>query len=86
MIKARNYKGGNTPMKIFAIIVTMAFMMISTSVNADPVSKVQNWLIEEKNSIVEYQKKSWTDAKDQFARNKTQISNFFSKFKSEKSN
>ena len=39
-------------MKIFAIIVTMAFMMISTSVNADPVSKVQNWLIEEKNSIV----------------------------------
>ena len=73
-------------MKIFAIIVTLAFMMISTSVNADPVSKEHNWLIEEKNSIVEYQKKSRTDAKDQFARNKTQISNFFSKFKSEKSN
>ena len=73
-------------MKIFAIMITVAFMMISTSANADPVSKVQNWIIAEKNNIVEFQKKNWADAKDQFARNKTQIANFFSKFKTEKSN
>ena len=86
MIKARNYKGGKRQMKIFAIMITVAFMMISTSANADPVSKVQNWIIAEKNDIVEFQKKNWADAKDQFARNKMQIANFFSKFKTEKSN
>ena len=73
-------------MKIFAIMITVAFMMISTSANADPVSKVQNWIIAEEKDIVEFQKKNWADAKDQFARNKMQIANFFSKFKTEKSN
>ena len=63
-------------MKIFAIVIAVAFMMFSTSVNADPVSKVQNWIIAEKNDIVEFQKKNWADAKDQFARNKTQIAQF----------
>tara|TARA_X000000950_G_C13743778_1_gene589615 strand:- start:264 stop:497 length:234 start_codon:yes stop_codon:yes gene_type:complete len=69
-------------MKIFAIIVTLSFMLLSTSVNADPVSKVQNWLIAEKNSIVEFQKQSWSDSKTQFANNKKQIGEFWNKIKS----
>ena len=51
-----------------------------------PHGQIDPIIIAEKNDIVEFQKKNWADAKDQFARNKMQIANFFSKFKTEKSN
>jgi hypothetical protein len=42
-------------------------------------NKVKDFLVEEKDKIVEYQTQSWTDAKIQLADNQEQITNLFNK-------
>ena len=42
-------------------------------------NKIATWLVNEKNEIIKYQKDNWQESKDQFARNKEQIGNFFYK-------
>lgn len=42
-------------------------------------NKVKEFLVEEKDKIVEYQTQSWTDAKIQLANNQEQITNLFDK-------
>jgi hypothetical protein len=42
-------------------------------------NKVKEFLVEEKDKIVEYQTQSWADAKIQLADNQEQISNLFDK-------
>jgi hypothetical protein len=42
-------------------------------------NKVKEFLVEEKDKIVEYQTQSWADAKIQLADNQEQINNLFDK-------
>jgi len=42
-------------------------------------TKVKDFLVEEKDKIVEYQTQSWADAKIQLATNQEQITNVFNK-------
>lgn len=42
-------------------------------------NQVKEFLVQEKDKIVEYQTQSWADAKIQLANNQEQISNLFSK-------
>jgi hypothetical protein len=42
-------------------------------------NKVKDFLVEEKDKIVEYQTQSWADAKVQLATNQEQITELFSK-------
>lgn len=42
-------------------------------------NKVKDFLVEEKDKIVEYQTQSWADAKIQLADNQEQITNLFNK-------
>jgi hypothetical protein len=42
-------------------------------------NKVKDFLVEEKDKIVEYQTQSWADAKIQLADNQEQITNLFDK-------
>jgi hypothetical protein len=42
-------------------------------------NKVKEFLVEEKDKIVEYQTQSWADAKIQLADNQEQITNLFDK-------
>lgn len=55
-------------------IGALAFMLITGVAKANPVT---NWLTNEKNKIVEYQTKSWSDSKEQFAQTKQSIFNLF---------
>lgn len=55
-------------------ICALAFMLITGVAKANPVT---NWLTNEKNKIVEYQTKSWTNGKKQFAQTKQSISKLF---------
>ena len=58
----------------------IVFALFATTASAETVdNKFVNWLIAEKNKIVEYQTKSWENGKAQLARNKTQLTGFFSK-------
>ena len=58
----------------------IVFALFTTVASAETVDKkIVNWLIAEKNKIVEYQTKSWANGKAQLARNKTQLTGFFSK-------
>jgi hypothetical protein len=43
------------------------------------MEKVTNWLIQEKESIVEYQTQAWTQGKQQLAENAQQITEFVEK-------
>ena len=44
-------------------------------------NKVTQFIINEKNEIVAYQKKNWQQGKDQLAKNKESIANLFSNIK-----
>lgn len=61
----------------FAVVVGIA--MIS-NVNAEEENwsnKINNWVVTEKQEIIEYQKNSWAEGKAQLARNWTQIKSLF---------
>ena len=60
-------------------LLVITFVLFSTSALANPVNTFTNWLTNEKNDIVEYQKENWQKGKDQLARNKEQILNLFKK-------
>jgi len=45
----------------------------------ETINKVKDFLVTEKDKIVEYQTQSWADAKLQLADNQEQISNLFNK-------
>lgn len=65
--------------EIFTIgVVALAFMLITGVAKANPIT---NWITNEKNKIVEYQTKSWSDSKIQFAQTKQSILNLFNKAK-----
>ena len=65
--------------EIFTIgVVALAFMLITGVAKANPFT---NWITNEKNKIVEYQTKSWSDSKIQFAQTKQSILNLFNKAK-----
>ena len=55
-------------------IACLAFMLITGIAKANPVT---DWITSEKNKIVEYQTKSWSDSKIQFAQTKQTILNLF---------
>ena len=59
---------------IMIAIAALAFMLITGVAKANPVT---NWLTNEKNKIVEYQTKSWSNSKEQFAQTKQSILNLF---------
>ena len=60
-------------------LLVITFVLFSTSALANPVNTFTNWLSNEKNDIVEYQKENWQKGKDQLAKNKQQIINLFNK-------
>lgn len=60
-------------------LLVITFVLFSTSALANPVNTFTNWLTNEKNDIVEYQKENWQKGKDQLAKNKQQILNLFKK-------
>jgi hypothetical protein len=65
--------------EIFTIgIVALAFMLITGVAKANPIT---NWITNEKNKIVEYQTKSWSDSKIQLSQTKQSILNLFNKAK-----
>lgn len=45
----------------------------------ETINKVKDFLVAEKDKIVEYQTQSWADAKLQLANNQEQISSLFNK-------
>lgn len=47
---------------------------------------ISNWATNEWNETKEFQKKSWANGKEQFARNKVQVGNFFKALSGNKSN
>jgi len=63
------------------VTITVAFVILVTTTNAsEPKNindKVTQFIVEEKNEIVEYQKESWQKGKEQIAQNKKQISGFW---------
>ena len=61
---------------IMIAIAALAFMLITGVAKANPVT---NWLTNEKNKIVEYQKTNWQKGKEQTANNWNTIKSFFSK-------
>ena len=64
--------------KIVGVLAILAFMLITGVAKANPVT---DWITNEKNKIVEYQTKSWSDSKIQFAQTKQSILNLFNKAK-----
>ena len=60
--------------KIVGVLAILAFILITGVAKANPVT---NWITNEKNKIVEYQTKSWSDSKIQFAQTKQTILNLF---------
>ena len=66
----------------FITTVVLVTIFSVTSANANPVEKFQNWLVNEKNKTIEYQKESWEKGKTQLAQTKQSIVNLFKKVKS----
>ena len=60
--------------------ITIAFVILVTSTSANETKtindKVSQFIVEEKNEIVEYQKENWQKGKEQIAQSKKKISNF----------
>ena len=56
------------------ILITILVLMTTMMAKANPVS---TWIENEKNKIVEYQKSSWEEGKEQNAENWTKIKSFF---------
>ena len=64
--------------KIVGVLAILTFILITGVAKANPVT---DWITNEKNKIVEYQTKSWSDSKIQFAQTKQSILNLFNKAK-----
>tara|TARA_B110000977_G_scaffold182792_1_gene244792 strand:+ start:416 stop:640 length:225 start_codon:yes stop_codon:yes gene_type:complete len=66
--------------KSYILIMTMmiSFLWFGSQAMANPVT---NWITTEKDKIVEYQTKSWSDSKVQWASTKESIVNLFTKVK-----
>ena len=64
--------------KIVGVLAILAFLLITGVAKANPVT---DWITNEKNKIVEYQTKSWSDSKIQFTQTKQSILNLFNKAK-----
>ena len=64
--------------KIVGVLAILAFILITGVAKANPVT---DWITNEKNKIVEYQTKSWSDSKIQFTQTKQSILNLFNKAK-----
>lgn len=73
---------------LIAIIVGMSMLTISSIAKAEETldKKILNWLVAEKNSIIEFQKSNWESAKEQNERNIQKLSGFFSDFPNLKAN
>tara|TARA_Y200000002_G_scaffold333261_1_gene299563 strand:- start:769 stop:1020 length:252 start_codon:yes stop_codon:yes gene_type:complete len=71
----------NLPTLFIALVVTFAFLLVANHAKAEN-NAITNWFIQEKEAIVEYQKDSWSQSKDQFVRNKEQIQDMFYKVSS----
>ena len=61
-------------------LLVVAFVLFTTSAVAEE-NKVTNWLQNEWNEIVAFQKVNWQQGKDQLADNKLQIQTLFNKVK-----
>tara|TARA_B100001057_G_scaffold208286_1_gene208969 strand:+ start:5971 stop:6222 length:252 start_codon:yes stop_codon:yes gene_type:complete len=68
----------NLPQLFIILVVAFSFLLVINHAKAEE-NKITTWLVNEKNEIVQFQKDSWQDSKDQFARNKEQIGNLFNK-------
>tara|TARA_R110001592_G_scaffold280417_1_gene547815 strand:- start:189 stop:413 length:225 start_codon:yes stop_codon:yes gene_type:complete len=66
--------------KSYILIMTMmiSFLWFGSQAMANPVT---TWITTEKDKIVEYQTKSWSDSKVQWASTKESIVNLFTKVK-----
>jgi hypothetical protein len=56
------------------MLITILVLMTTMMAKANPVT---TWIESEKNKIVEYQKSSWEEGKEQNAENWTKIKSFF---------
>ena len=61
------------------LFATLLVTVILVSMNMASANPVSNWLTNEKNKIVEYQKTNWQKGKEQTANNWNTIKSFFSK-------
>ena len=68
----------NLPQLFIVMIVAFSFILVFNHAKAQD-NTVVNWLTNEKNEIVQYQKDNWQSGKDQLIRNKEQIGNLFNK-------
>ena len=68
----------NLPQLFIVLIVAFSFILVFNHAKAQD-NTVVNWLTNEKNEIVQYQKDNWQSGKDQLIRNKEQIGNLFNK-------
>ena len=71
-------------MKTLMATIIALFMTVSitSTVTAEPIedfNKAKTFVINEWNEIVDFQKTSWAEGKDQLARNKTQIQDLWKK-------
>lgn len=73
---------------LIAIIVGLSMLTMGSIAKAEETldKKILNWLIAEKNSIIEFQKASWDSAKKQNKENVQKLSGFFSDFPNLKAN
>ena len=60
------------------MMITILVLMTTMMAKANPVT---SWIENEKNKIVEYQKSSWEQGKEQNAANWAKIKSFFTKVK-----
>ena len=68
----------NLPQLFIILVVAFSFLLVINHAKAEE-NKITTGLVNEKNEIIQFQKDSWQDSKDQFARNKEQIGNLFNK-------
>ena len=64
---------------IIAFLVLCFTTTVGNTNENNIVNKITNHISNEKVKIIEYQKKSWAEGKDQFARTFTQIKSWFVK-------
>ena len=64
---------------IIALLVLCFTATVGNTNENNVINKVTNHLSNEKQNIIEYQKKSWADSKIQFANTKAKIKSWFVK-------
>ena len=68
--------------KVVMVLGILVFLLITQNIaKANPVEQVSNWLSKEWVKTVEFQKESWTQAKEQTNKNKLYIQDLFKKVK-----